>query len=365
MKRVQSIDMIRGFCIFLMVLGHLLDWWIIKQDRWLIFYLFSFLAPIAATGFVLVSGFSAAISYKSRAKKAETSIDITLTQARNIYLIRALLLLGISLIYNTAIGLAMNDLRWIWAWNVLQTISISLLLAWPLLRTPKYLRIGLGIGLLVLNELLSPFLLTYSGQLNIYGVLFHILYHPIEAFTILSYFAIFIIGTVVGDFFFDINIIKDQKERKNTIKRVFLRTILIVGIIFTSFGIIYRFYDFIYRRTLSAMFYSIGGILILLSVLLYLEEFEKIKPKKRYRFFYYFSFYSFTIYIAHDPLFFIFFQQLNAINIWLAVIGLFLVITLMLKVMHKKLGIKGSLKAQLGILSLIIANKIEQRKSRN
>ncbi|GAH97733.1 unnamed protein product, partial [marine sediment metagenome] len=31
-------------------------------------------------------------------------------------------------------------------------------------------------------------------------------------------------------------------------------TILIVGIIFTSFGIIYRFYDFIYRRTLSAMF---------------------------------------------------------------------------------------------------------------
>ncbi|GAH01394.1 unnamed protein product, partial [marine sediment metagenome] len=33
--------------------------------------------------------------------------------------------------------------------------------------------------------------------------------------------------------------------------------------------------------------------------------------------------------------------------------------------MYKKLGIKGSLKAQLGVLSLIIANKIEQRKSRN
>jgi hypothetical protein len=39
-------------------------------------------------------------------------------------------------------------------------------------------------------------------------------------------------------------------------------------------------------------------------------------------------------------------------------------ITLLLKVLHNKLGLKASLKAQLGILSLIILNKIEQRKSR-
>jgi len=365
MKRVQTIDMIRGFCIFLMVFGHLLDWWIIISDRWLIFYLFSFIASIAATGFLFISGFSAAIAFKSRVKKAEISTDNSMTQARNIYIIRALLLLAISLIYNTAIALTLNDLRWIWAWNALQTISISLILAWPLLRTPKYLRIGLGIGLLVVNEMLSPFLLTYSGQLNTYGVLFHIFYHPIEAFTILPYFAIFIIGTVVGDFFFNFNNIKDSDERKESIKCVFIRTILIVGIIFTSFGIIYRFYDFFYRRTLSAMFYSIGVIFILLAILLYLEEFEKIKPKKRYRFFFYFSFYSFTIYLAHDPLYFIFYRQLNAINIWLVVIGIFILITLLLKGMHKTLGRKVSLKAQLGILSVIIANKIEQRKSRN
>jgi len=301
-----------------------------------------------------------------------------MTHARNIYIIRALLLLSISLIYNTAIALTLNDLRWIWAWNVLQTISISLLLAWPLLRTPKYLRIGLGIGLLVVNELFSPFLLAYSGQLNIYGVLFHIIYHPIEAFTILTYFTIFIIGTVVGDFFFKFTIIKDSDERKEFIKNMFIRTILLIGILFTSFGIIYRFNDFINRRTLSATFYSLGVVLILLAILLYLEEFEKIKPKKRYRFFFYFSYYSFTVYLAHDPLYFIFYNQLNAINIWLAVIGIFVLITLALKGMHKKLGIKISLKAQLGILgikislkaqlgilSLIIANRIKKKKNRN
>ncbi|GAH54863.1 unnamed protein product, partial [marine sediment metagenome] len=203
-------------------------------------------------------------------------------------------------------------------------------------------------------------------QLNIFGVLFHLLYHPEEAFTILAYFAIFIIGTVVGDFFFNINSIKDQEERKKKIKRVFIRTNLIVGIIFFSFGIIYRIdrIDFILRQTISAMFYSIGFFLILLAILLYLEESEKIKPKKRYRFFFYYSFYSFTIYIAHDLLYIIFLEQLNAVTIWLAVTGTFILITLLLKVLHKKVGLKASLKAQLGILSLTIANKKEQRKSR-
>jgi len=354
-----------------MVLGHLLDWWIIRADYWLITFLFSFLAPIAATGFLLVSGFSAAISYKSRVRKAATSTDITMTQARNIYIIRALLLLVIGLFYNTIVALGVslennsNEFKWIWAWNALQTISISLLLAWPLLRTSKYLRIGLGIGLLVVNDLLFPFLFSYIDQQNIYGVLFHVLYHPAEAFTILAYFAIFIIGTVVGDFFFNFNTIEDSEERKNIIKRVFIRTILIVGIFFTSFGIVYRFFDFLDRRTLSSMFYSIGVVLILFSVLLYIEEFEKIKPKKRYRFFFYFSYYSFTVYIAHDLLIFLFYQQLNAINIWLAVIGTFILLTLLLRVMHKKLGIKVSIKSQLGILSLKIEKKIRQRKSRN
>ncbi|MFX1446944.1 MAG: heparan-alpha-glucosaminide N-acetyltransferase domain-containing protein, partial [Promethearchaeota archaeon] len=87
MKRIQSIDMIRGFCIFLMILGHMLDWWIIPTNRLLIFVLFSFLAPVAATGFLFISGFSAALAYKSRIQKAKNSIDFNLTQARNTYII--------------------------------------------------------------------------------------------------------------------------------------------------------------------------------------------------------------------------------------------------------------------------------------
>ncbi|MFX1287867.1 MAG: hypothetical protein ACFFFY_04820, partial [Promethearchaeota archaeon] len=286
-------------------------------------------------------------------------------------IIRALLLLSISLIYNIIIGLGisfeknLNEMKWIWAWNVLQTISISLLLAWPLLHTSRLLRIFLGIGLLVVNELLLTYLLPYEDQQNFYGVLFHIFYHPKEAFVIIPYFAIFIIGSACGDFFFDINNIKDQKEGKVKIKLIYYIIIsLKIGLISALFGIIYRFYDFLYRQTISSMFYSIGAVIVLLAILIYLEEFGKLRTKKRYTFFFYFSSYSFTVYLAHDPLYFLFYSQLNGLLIWVPVIGMIIVITLILKVLYNKVGSKASLKAQLGVLSLIIVNKIEQRKSR-
>ncbi|MFX0012111.1 MAG: hypothetical protein ACFE9R_17490, partial [Candidatus Hermodarchaeota archaeon] len=164
--------------------------------------------------------------------------------------------------------------------------------------------------------------------------------------------------------FFDINNIKDQEERKDKINCVFLRTIFIVGVISTSFGLLYRFNEFMYRRTLSAMFYSIGAILILLAILLYLEEFKKLEPKNSYRFFFYYSFYSFTIYLTHDLLYFMFYQQLNAINVWFVIIVVYVLITLLLRFLYQKVGKYASLKAIISIFSLEIANKIEHWKSK-
>ena len=130
MKRIKSVDTIRGLCILLMILGHLMDWWIIPDDRWLIFILFAFLAPIAATGFMFISGFSAILSYKRKVTNIEGSNGLTMRKVKSIYIIRALLLLIVALLYNTAIAFGIPDPTWIWAWNILQTIAISLLLGW-------------------------------------------------------------------------------------------------------------------------------------------------------------------------------------------------------------------------------------------
>jgi len=365
MKRIRSVDSIRGLCILLMILGHLIDWWIRLEDRWLINILFAFLAPIAASGFMFISGFSAILSYKRKVTNIDDSNGLTMRRVKNIYLIRALLLLIVALLYNIVIAFGINDLTWIWAWNVLQTIAVSLLLGYFFLNTSKIFRILVGIVLLVGNQYISPLLLTYDGQTNIYGLLFYILFHPIEQFTILSYFSIFLLGTVVGDLFTEVKKINDQREREHALIHMFITPLLLIGIISVTFSFIFRFPDIIYRRTFSSLVFSIGFFLILLSILLYIEEFEIIKTKKSYRFFFYYSFYSFTIYLTHDPLYFIFFRQLNAFTIWIGLVGTTILITLVLKGVYKKWGRKASLKTQLSILGLIILNKIEQKDSKN
>jgi len=365
MKRIKSIDAIRGLCMLLMVLGHLLDWWVRSEDRWFVYMLFAFLGPIAATGFMFISGFSTILSYKRKVTNIEDSNGLIMRKVKNIYIIRASLLLIVALLYNSAIAFGINDPTWIWSWFILQTIAVSFLLGWFFLNTSKTFRILVGIVLLVVNQFISTFLLPYEGQTNLYGILFYILYHPLEQFTILTYFSIFLLGTVAGELFFEVNNISDQEERKHAIKYVFITPLLLIGIISVSFGFIFRFPDIIIRRTFSSQVFSIGSFLILLSILIFNEEFEIIKTKKSYRFFYYYSFYSFTIYLAHNPLYFLFFGQLNIFTIWIALVGTIILITLLLKGIYKKWGRKASLKTQLSVLSLILLNKIEQKDSKN
>ena len=126
---------------------------------------------------------------------------------------RATIKMSKALIYNFAIGLAINDITYIWAWNVLQTIAISLILAWPLLKTSKILRIIIAAVLLIVNEILLAFLLPYQGEANFYGVLFHILYNPLDQYALLSFFNALLLGTVIGDVLFDLN------KLENTVKR--------------------------------------------------------------------------------------------------------------------------------------------------
>jgi len=236
MKRIKSVDTIRGLCILLMILGHLMDWWIRLE---------------------------AILSYKSKVTNIDDSNGLTMRKVKNIYLIRALLLLIVALLYNIVIAFGINDPTWIWAWNVLQTIAISLLLGWFFLNTSKTLRILVGIVLLVANQFISILLLPYDGQTNIYGLLFYILFHPLEQFTILSYFSIFLLGTVVGDSFIEVNKINDQEERKHAIKYVYLTPLLLIGIILVAFGFIFRFPDIIFRRTFSSLVFCFQYFYIL------------------------------------------------------------------------------------------------------
>ena len=86
MKRIKTIDTFRGWCIFMMVFGHMLSWWVRSEDRWLTSTLHSIFGDIVGTGFLFVSGLSAVLFFKNRLIKAEASEDINIEQVNNEFL---------------------------------------------------------------------------------------------------------------------------------------------------------------------------------------------------------------------------------------------------------------------------------------
>ncbi len=362
MKRYKSIDIVRGIAVFGMVFGHILNWWLVPEDYWLYLFVYYLLGPLAAGGFLFLSGLSGVFAYKKALIMVDKSEDFSMNMVRNGYLLRGLLLLIISFIYNTLIAIAINDLTWIWAWFVLQTIGFSLLMSWPFLNTSKKFRIIFGSIILIVNFYLLELLTPYQGQANFAGVLYHVLFNPLDLYPIIPFFVIFLLGTVAGELLYEINSIKNQEEREHALKHKFIFPIFLLGIVLTIFAIIYQYPSFFSYYKFSAIVFGIGLICLLVSTVIWFEEFEKITTKKNYNFFYYYSYYSFTIFLGHNVLYFLFYQQLNAVTIWIPIIITLFLFTLLLKFMYEKLGPKASLKAGIGVLSLVIAIKIEQRK---
>jgi len=346
----------------MMIFLHLCDWWLIFEAYWLREIIFFIFEPIGTTGFLFISGVSAALSYKSNELKFKDSNELNWQKFKRIYFFRALIILMIALLYNLLLIFRFGKILDIWYWNVLQTIAISLILVWPFLKTSKIIRIFVGIILLLVNQFLLAFLIDFEGNFNFYGILFHMLYNPLNEFTIISFFTMFLFGTVVGDLVFDIILLTDEKERRNMVKNNFLIGTLILGCMLVTIGVLYQFPSFILRNTFPSFIYSIGVILVIFSLLISIEEFQIIKTKKNYNIMFFYSYYSFTIYLGHNLLYFLFLGQLNAVNFWIAVIVTMSFLTILLRTMFIKVGSKLSLKIGITILSFILASKINRNK---
>ena len=343
-----------------MFLGHLLEWWIRPEYAYVNNFTHVILDSVGASGFLFISGVSIALSYRNRIYRVEVLKEYTKSRVRNSYILRALFLLIIAIFYNLSIALAINDLTYIWSWFVLLTASISLLVGWPLLKLPKYFRIVIGLSVWILNLFLFEFLVTYNGQVNIFGGVFHLLYNKPHLDPILIFFPFFLFGTVVGDLILDLNFDNTESSRKKTFSTV--KKYIIIGPILIIIGIFIGFPEFLVRSSLSWSIFSLGIQLTLLMTLFIFEILVGNKIKKNYKFLFYFSYYSFTVYLTHSILYFLFLKQLDYINIWFAILITFLMFGMLLKIIYRYWKEKFSIKIQLGRISSYFADKLETRR---
>ncbi|MGV9174252.1 MAG: heparan-alpha-glucosaminide N-acetyltransferase domain-containing protein [Promethearchaeia archaeon] len=364
MKRLKSVDIFRGICIIYMVIGHMSAWWVIETDYWLYKLFWNLGAAVGGGGFLLVSGISAALSYRLKMTKYKQAHSFRKESIRNEYIIRALLILVISFAWNIGailLGLVDSGIKGIWLWFVIQAISISLILAWPLLKTSRMLRVIVAFSSWIANEFIFAWLIPYRNQANGFGILFYILYNEPKQNVILGYFPFLLMGTVIGDMLYDIFTDNPDKQRSQLKKKVYL-PYGIGGASLIIFGIIFLFPAFLSKITFSSHMFIFGIELVLIAFLVWLKDDKSYQPKRNYRVLIFYSFYSFSIFLGHHMLFFIFPRSFNAIDIWFFIVPTVILWTFLWRFIYKKVGRDASLKVQVSKIATYLSEKFETRK---
>ena len=362
MKRLKSIDSFRGFIILVMLWIHLYDWWVVDYDAWFFNEIKLFMVKIFAPSFLFISGISIFLWYKNKIIKLSNDDDYNYSIIRTEYFFRAFSIFIIAIIYNFFTVIRLNNFSWIWTWYMLLTISISLFMAWSLLKCSKIFRVFIAVSIWIINQLILGFLLPYKGQMNFYGVLFHILYNSLEFDPILIFFPFFLIGTVVGDIVYEIYLIENRKERQLTFKNKFLIPSIVLGLILIVLHYFPFFPIFLKDQPFPFIIFALGLNLLFFTFLLSFEVFQLFETKRSYRFLFYFSYYSLTIYLTHNVLYFLFNNTLHPFIYNFIIIGIFILFQLFLRELYKKWGDKISLKVQIARLSTGFIYIITNRK---
>ena len=364
MKRLKAIDIFRGFIMVAMVFVHLRDWWIIGGAN----ATFSnitrpFIDRTFAPAFMFSAGISTFISYNNRLKKI--SEEYSYQTLRNEYILRAVIIGMIGLVYNIFVAIFYADASLIWTWFMLYSIGFSLLMAWPLLKSPKVVKITVGLIIIISNEILYWVLKPYMGQVNLYGVLYHIIFNSLYLDPILESFFFLLIGIVVGELIVETYNIQDQIERRNTLKWKLLIPSLIIGGMLIIYTFLFIFPLFFNNIGFYWIYFSMGMCLILNSVLLTLEEYNIFEAKKSYKFLFYYSYYSLSVYLTHYIFYFFFFNILNVYIFCIFITGIIIVYGLLLKYLYYKLGPKFSLKIQIGRIAAYLASIQKSGKNKS
>lgn len=362
MIRLKSIDNFRGIAVIAMMWLHLNDWWLSDESISFIYVPLLVTQYAFLVSYQFISGISRYLFYKTGGSRKEPSETINNRKIKREFLMRGLFLLFIALLYNTVVAISTSKPYEIWSWFILLALAFSLIFIIPLLDTSKKTRCFLGVVFLVLNFTILSFLQDFKGQTNLFGFLYHLLYYPVGLHPILSSFAVFLIGTVVGEVIYEIYYKEEKESRLSLLKKRLITPSILIGGLLVTFIFVVNSFLFLNLPSFYGIISTIGISLILFSLFILVEEYEIIKTKRNYKFIFYFSYYSLTIYLAHNLLFFLFFERLDALTSSFCIVIVIVLIGLSLKLIYPKLGAYISIKKMISYFSYRVVRKIEETK---
>lgn len=363
MQRLRSIDNYRAITMIVMIWIHLRLWWLADEYQWFVLLTIPFTDRVFAIAFLIITGVSSTLLIKSRINKAKKIENYDLSNVKKEFYLRAFLIFIVALGYNSFIAIMFMNPQLIWKWFLLLTTSISLMIIWPLLKFSKLFRISLAVIIWIVNYYICSFLSQFQGQVNVFGVFYYILYHSLDQDPILFSFSFFLLGSVFGDVIYDVNKITMEKRRKIALRKRILLPALISGVILIFIGLIFEYPNYNNDVNFLWIAYPLGFNLILLAILIIIEESNILSFKTNFRFLHYFSYYSLTIFLGHNILYFLFYKQLSLFHSWVIIPSIIFFCGLLTHFIYKSRWRQDfSLKLLLGKITEILLNRNKMKR---
>ena len=368
-NRLGSIDLFRGLCITWMIITHTIEWWTISKFSYEIRLITMVVDAMGAGGFLFISGMSLTLSYHKKREITQNTHEYNYRQLRLEYFLRALFIFSVGTFYNIFLMIRLWNILIMWEWFILQTLPFSIMLMWPLLRYNIGFKVIIAALLLILDYFLYNLVSSFANEFsNPYGIIYFIVYNGHQFSPILGFFPFFIIGSIIGDTIHNnyFNFEKKIDIKNNQLIRKFFLPLMIIGICLILIGYFVIHPGILKKNQLSWLLYAAGIQLIIFSALFTIEKLVSITFNNRYRFFYYFSYYSFSIFLLHYPIYFLFLDSLTLSQYFLLIPFLVILIGIGLKAIYHKLGQLFSLKAQISRLvtktAFLIEGKLNDKK---
>lgn len=260
LKRIQSIDFLRGFTVLSMIIYHFFVYWVNNKNQNFGPFkeIFNFFGYLAAPFFLIISGISYYIFTRNKIEEELSKLKIFIEILK-----RALFIFILSTILQILFGFILEiHIEFIIYWSVFQVISFSMILFYLIQFCKKDLRISLYLVLII-------FIIILEFIIKANNLTF--LYLLVEGtFEFVPWASFFLFGLVFGDIFL-------STSNKNMNIKLF--TLIIIGICSFIFILIWiNFSWFYYYNPYFFPFFImiIGLFCILISVFYYLLDLKNL-----------------------------------------------------------------------------------------
>ncbi len=228
-KRINSIDLVKGLAILLIMICHCGSVWL--DEEWFFLYgiIYTCLDMVGPSLFVFLSALSVVFSVKRKQGKLPNNIIRIRIYSRGSMIIIIGLLINLITPVVPGYPFPLN----IWGWSILVFIGFSQIFSYHALKLKKYLRAIIGIIIISISEIIIEFLYL-SKDLNLgTWILHYIISSPYPILPLLPWLSICFISTLFGEILYDTM----EKGTKEAYKHLF-HIFLFWGIVLIVFGVI-------------------------------------------------------------------------------------------------------------------------------